>query len=70
MYPKKKKQKNLLKSLLEEMKVKFEESTNMNEEAKMSKEDFYAKIDKSILQAKNGKTKTLSKDKQKEYLGI
>ena len=70
MYPKNKKQKNLLKSLLEEMKVKFEESTNMNEEAKMSKEDFYAKIDKSILQAKNGKTKTLSKDKQKEYLGI
>lgn len=36
----------------------------------MSEKDFNAKIDKSILQAKEGKTKTLSKDQQKDFLGL
>ena len=58
IYPKNEKQKSLLKSLLEEMKVKFEISTT-KEDSFMSEKDFYAKIDKSILQAKEGKTKTL-----------
>jgi uncharacterized protein YlxP (DUF503 family) len=69
IYPKNEKQKSLLKSLLEEMKVKFEISTT-KEDSFMSEKDFYAKIDKSILQAKEGKTKTLSKDQQKDFLGL
>ena len=69
IYPKNEKQKSLLKSLLEEMKVKFEIST-AKEDPFMSEKDFYAKIDKSILQAKEGKTKTLSKDQQKDFLGL
>jgi len=59
----------LLKSLLEEMKVKFEISTT-KEDTLMSEKEFYAKIDKSILQAKEGKTKSLSKDQQKNFLGL
>jgi hypothetical protein len=69
IYPKNEKQKPLLKSLLEEMKVKFEINTT-KEDPFMSENDFYAKIDKSILQAKEGKTKTLSKDQQKDILGL
>lgn len=69
IYPKNEKQRSLLKSLLEEMKVKFEISTT-KEDPFMSEKDFYAKIDKSILQAKEGKTKTLSKDQQKNFLGL
>ncbi len=69
IYPKNEKQKSLLKSLLEEMKVKFEISTT-KEDSFMSEKDFYAKIDRSILQAKEGKTKTLSKDQQKDFLGL
>lgn len=69
IYPKNEKQKSLLKSLLEEMKVKFEISTT-KEDPFMREKDFYAKIDKSILQAKEGKTKTLLKDQQKDFLGL
>ena len=49
--------------------VKFEISTT-KEDPFMSEKDFNAKIDKSILQAKEGKTKTLSKDQQKDFLGL
>ena len=69
IYPKNEKEKSLLKSLLQEMKVKFEISTT-KEDPFMSEKDFNAKIDKSILQAKEGKTKTLSKDQQKDFLGL
>ena len=69
VYPKNAKQKSLLKSLLEEMKVRFEIATSKNETF-LSEKDFFAKIDKSITQAENGKTKQLFKDKQSEFLGL
>jgi uncharacterized protein YlxP (DUF503 family) len=69
VYPKNEKQKSLLKSLLEEMKVRFEIAVS-KDETLLSKKDFFAKIDKSINQAENGKMKPLSKDKQKEFLGL
>ncbi len=69
VYPKNAKQKTLLKSLLEEMKIRFEKASS-NDETLLNENDFYAKIDKSISQLESGKTKSLPKDKQKEFLGI
>ena len=68
IYPKDEKQKYLLKSLLEELKVRFE--IGEKDETLLSEEDFYKKIDKSILQAEARKTTNLPKDKQKEFLGL
>lgn len=36
----------------------------------MTEEEFYAKIDRSIQQAKEGKTKTLKKEDLKKFLGL
>ena len=69
IYPKNEKQKSLLKSLLEEMKVRFEIGKS-DDETSLSKDEFIAKIDKSILQADSGKTKKLTKDQQKKFLGL
>ena len=69
VYPKNEKQKSLLKSLLEEMKVRFEVATS-KEETLLSEKDFFAKIDNSIAQAEKGNTKPLSKSKQREFLGL
>lgn len=69
IYPKNAKQKSLLKSLLEEMKIRFE-IANSKDETLLSEEDFYAKIDKSISQLESGKTRSLPKNKQKEFLGL
>jgi uncharacterized protein YlxP (DUF503 family) len=69
VYPRNAKQKSLLKSLLEEMKVRFEIATT-KDETLLSEKDFFDKIDKSITQAENGITKPLTKDKQKEFLGL
>ncbi|AZI19793.1 DUF2683 family protein [Chryseobacterium taklimakanense] len=69
VYPKNEKQKSLLKSLLEELKVRFVIAEN-EEDALLSEEEFYAKIDKSAKSAEAGKTKILPKDKQKEFLGL
>lgn len=69
IYPKSEKQKSLLKSLLEEMKVRFEISSSKDDRL-LSEKDFFAKIDNSISQAENGDTKPLYKDKQKEFLGL
>ena len=69
VYPKNARQKSLLKSLLEEMKVRFEIATS-KDETLLSEKDFFAKIDKSITQAENGNTKPRTKDKQKEFLGL
>ena len=41
-----------------------------NDETLLSEEEFYSKIDKSIEQAQNGRTKVLSKEAQKELLGL
>ena len=68
IYPKNEKQKNLLQSLLEEMKVRFK--IEQEDDILMSEEEFYAKIDRSIKQAEEGKVKTLTKEKQKELLGL
>lgn len=68
IYPKDEKQKSLLKSLLEELKVRFE--MGEKDETLLSEEDFYKKIDKSIAQAESGNKKILPKDKQKEFLGL
>ncbi len=69
IYPKNEKQKSLLKSLLEEMKVRFEIASD-KEETLLNEKDFYDKIDKSISQAESGKKRTLSKDSQKDFLGL
>jgi len=69
IYPKNAKQKSLLKSLLEEMKVRFEIASS-KDETLLSEASFFEKIDKSIKQAEIGKTKTLPKNNQKEFLGL
>lgn len=69
IYPKNEKQKSLLKALLEEMKVKFEVASS-KDKTLLSEKEFFEKIDHSISQAECGKTRTLSKDKQKEFLGL
>jgi len=69
IFPKNEKQKSLLKSLLEEMKVRFE-ITKSDEEEPMSKREFYAKIDKSIQQAENGQVTRIKKGELKTFLGL
>jgi hypothetical protein len=69
IYPKDAKQKSLLKSLLKEMKVRFE-IADLKDETLLNEEAFFAKINKSISQAEHGKTKSLPKDKQKAFLGL
>ena len=69
VYPKNEKQKSFLKSLLEEMKVRFDIATS-KDDTLLSEKYFFAKIDKSIAQAEKEKKKPLSKEKQKELLGL
>lgn len=69
IYPKNEKQKHLLQSLLEEMKVRYVFGNSENE-GKMTKEDFLKKIDASIDQANFGNTVTISKEDQKQLLGL
>ena len=69
IYPKNEQQKSLLKSLLEEMKVRFEVKKS-DDQNLLSESEFYAKIDKSVKQAESGKTKKLTKDQQKLFLGL
>lgn len=69
IYPKNEKQKSLLKSLLEEMKIHFE-IAQYEDETLLSEKDFFAKIDRSVSQAEQGKTRVLSKEQQREFLGL
>ena len=69
VYPKNEHQTSLLKSLLKEMKVRFEVG-NDDPTVTFSESEFIAKIDKSIQQAEAGKTKHISKDEQKKFLGL
>lgn len=69
VYPKNEKQKNLLQSLLEEMKVRYIIDKS-EKNASMTQEEFFAKIDSSIQQAEKGEIKKLSKDEQKALLGL
>ena len=43
---------------------------NLSNQGLLSEKEFFAKIDKSITQAEYGKTISLPKDKQKEFLGL
>lgn len=69
IYPKNEKQKSLLKSLLEEMKVRFEMGQN-DENVLLTEKEYVDKIDKSLQQAASGQTKKLDKKQQKEFLGL
>ena len=67
--PKNEKQKLLLKSLLQEMKVRFEVGAS-DENTLSTESEFIAKIDKSIAQVASGQTKKLTKEQQKQFLGL
>ncbi len=68
IYPKSEKQKSLLKSLLEEMKVRFE-IRKSDDDTLMSEEEFYAKIDRAKQQAREGKgTLIKTKEELRAYL--
>ncbi len=69
IYPKNEKQKSLLKSLLEEMKVRFEMVQSIDQTL-FTESEFYEKIDKSILNADTGSRKTISKEEQRALLGL
>jgi hypothetical protein len=69
IYPKNEQQKSLLKSLLEEMKVSFEVGSTA-EQTLLSESEFIAKIDNSINQVASKQTKTLTKELQKQFLGL
>ena len=69
IYPKNEKQRSLLTSLLEELKIHFE--TDLEDaNSLLTAKEFYAKIDRSKKQAEVGKTKIVSKENQKELLGL
>ena len=68
IFPQGKKQKSQLTTLLKEMNINFQ--VNDNEETLMTEEEYYSKIDNSIKQAKKGKTKILTLEKQKELLSL
>ena len=69
IYPENEKQKSLLKSLLEEMRVRFEIGKS-EDQILLSENDFIAKINKSIKQADSGNTRKLTADQQKDFLGL
>jgi hypothetical protein len=69
IYPKNEKQKSLLKSLLEEMKVRFEMGRN-DDDMLLTEKEYVAKIDKSLQQAALGETKKLDENQQREFLGL
>ena len=69
IYPKNEKQKSLLKSLLEEMKVRFEIGKS-DESTVLTEDEFIAKIDKSIEQVKNGQVTRIAKEDLKDFLGL
>lgn len=68
VYPKNEKQKSLLTSLLEEMKIRFE-TTQSKDETLLSEEEFYAKIDRAAKQAEDGNvTRIKDKEELKSFL--
>lgn len=69
IYPENEKQISLLKMLLDELKVRFEINKE-KDDTLLSKEEFYAKIDESVEQSKEGKTIKISSKNQKAFLGL
>jgi len=61
--PKNEKQSNVIKAFLAEMKIRFK---TVKDDSIMTEEDFYSKIDRSIQQAKDGKTHGLTPELKKE----
>lgn len=69
IYPKNEKQKSLLESLLQEMKVRFEVKTTPSQSL-LTHIEFITKINKSIEQAESGNTINLTEKQQEEFLGL
>lgn len=69
IYPENEKQKSLLKSLLKEMRVRFEIGKS-DDQILLSEDDFIAKINTSIEQADSGNSRKLTAEQQKELLGL
>lgn len=69
IYPENEKQISLLIMLLDELKVRFEINKE-KDDTLLSKEEFYAKIDESVEQSKDGKTIRISSKNQKAFLGL
>lgn len=67
VYPKNKKQKTLLESLLKEMNVRFE--IEDKDETLMTKEEFYARIEEARQEAREGKVHKLTPELKKELFG-
>lgn len=67
IYPKNEKQKSLLKSLLEEMKIRFE--IPKADDALMSEEEFYAGIDEAIQQVEEGKVVKYTPELRQKLFG-
>jgi hypothetical protein len=68
VYPKNEKQKSLLKSLLEEMKVRFEIATSKDETI-LSEKVFLQKLTNQYLKLKMGKLKYYLKTSKKSFWG-
>lgn len=66
IYPKNPHQYSVIKALLEEMKVKFKAPATEKDETLMTKEEFYAKIDRAVKQAEAGKKIKLTPTMEKE----
>ena len=69
IYPKYPRQYSVIKALLEEMKVKFKAPAQEKDETLMTKEQFYAKIDRAAKQAEAGKKIRLTPELEKELFG-
>lgn len=65
--PENKKQFTAIKNFLEEMKIRFR--TEKEDDTLMTEEEFYAKIDKSKQQAREGKVHRLTPELEKELFG-
>ena len=51
------------------MKIRFELAPS-KDETLFTEKEYFTKIDKSIAQIKSGKSKSLSKENQTEFLGL
>ena len=66
--PKNEKQLSVIKAFLKEVKIHFR--TEKKTITLMTEEEFYAKIDHSIKQAKEGKVKRIKEEDLKAFLGL
>ncbi len=64
--PENKKQLSLLKALLKEMEINFKVKSADSEKIKMTKEEFFERIDRSMEEVKKGNFVTLTPELEKE----